>query len=165
MRQGPKQAHFCNHTNTKHRAENAKCNKFTTSSAQSSLCALIYPQETVSLHGLLQGVFLWLQSFYFAENSVMSCLSKSGSICCNTVVVYMSFPTKVGEKKIKTALLVRLATAFGVWSTGVTHYVTVFETFPASCIASFWHMLLVFSPMVWEDFYGEEMYNKIEETS
>ena len=57
---------------------------------------------------------------------------KWDSISRNTLINYMLLLTKDVENKVKELLSKSFAIVFDGWSSGTTHYICIFATFPAS---------------------------------
>jgi len=115
--------------------------------SESRPALLFYKKKTLDVYGWLRYIIMGLQPFYAVENKVVSEFSQYGPISYNTLMKYMDLLTTKVEEKVKLILPDKLCLVFDGWSSGSTHYVGIFATFPAENERKYEKVLIGFSPL------------------
>lgn len=117
-------------------------------SGDPGILTFFYSKKVIDAHDWLAFVIEALQPFSVCDNPIFRTFARPSSICTKTLMKLMTGVTKLVEQRISASLPDIFALCFDGWSSGQTHYVALYATFPSSETGCGWDkVLLALSPM------------------
>ncbi|ETV75063.1 hypothetical protein H257_10662 [Aphanomyces astaci] len=118
---------------------------------QQSVFALLTPKPVQAVYGWLTWITASLMPFSFCENDMARRFTTMGTISVKTLMKCMHAMCRWMESKISETLPESFAIIYDGWTSGSTHYVAMFATFPNDSHRGYEKVLLAMSPMNEED--------------
>ncbi|ETV84120.1 hypothetical protein H257_03430 [Aphanomyces astaci] len=136
---------LCSHINTDH-PEHATLAS-TPGANPSHHFESMVPSTVHNVFGWLAWITMSLLPFAFCENVYAKRYTTLGSMTTNTLWKYIHLVCQVVEAKLRRTLSSKFAHVFDGWTSGSTHYVAVFATFPSDNVICYQRVLLSFAQM------------------
>ncbi|RHZ25905.1 hypothetical protein DYB26_007287 [Aphanomyces astaci] len=118
---------------------------------QQSVFASLTPKPVQAVHRWLTWITASLMPFSFCENDMARRFTTLGTISVKTLMKWMHVMGRWMESKISETLPESFAIVYDGWTSGSTHYVAMFATFPNDSHRGYEKILLAMSPMNEED--------------
>eukprot|EP00171_Calliarthron_tuberculosum_P003338 IDg3338t1 len=114
---------------------------------QAQIVRFFASQKSKGYYGWFNFITNGLLPFSFVENSVVCQFSNFEPISLSTLIRYLPKLTAYAEEKIFVKLPQKIVLVFDGWSTGSTHILAIYASFPSDDPAGCALQLLAFSPM------------------
>ncbi|RQM21052.1 hypothetical protein B5M09_013373 [Aphanomyces astaci] len=111
----------------------------------------LFSHSVRNVYGWLAWITSSLLRFKFCENDMARRYSNIGPIRNKTLMKWMHQMCRWLEAKLKNTLPKSFACVIDAWTSGSTHYVAVFASFPSDSLRGYEKVLLALSPMNDED--------------
>ncbi|ETV82390.1 hypothetical protein H257_05042 [Aphanomyces astaci] len=118
---------------------------------QQSVIASSTPKPVQAVHGWLTWITASLMPFSFCENDIARRFTTLGTISVKPLMKWKHAMCRWMESKISETLPESFAIVYDGWTSGSTHYVAMFATFPNNYHRGYEKVLLAMSPMNEED--------------
>ncbi|ETV69647.1 hypothetical protein H257_14670 [Aphanomyces astaci] len=118
---------------------------------QQSVIASSTPKPVQAVHGWLTWITASLMPFSFCENDIARRFTTLGTISVKPLMKWKHAMCRWMESKISETLPESFAIVYDGWTSGSTHYVAMFATFPNNSHRGYEKVLLAMSPMNEED--------------
>lgn len=139
------------HVQSKHKEAYDDFEKASTNGTTLDMSKYRYPTKTLRTHAWVEYIVMTLAPFSAVQCKYTRKNFKYDPVSLNTLHKYMEKLIMVVEKEITDLLPSKFGLVFDGWSSGGTHHVGLFATFPVSnenCDLKYNRVLLSFSPLL-----------------